>query len=317
MADFNFDTEENTDIETVNEYSEEFNKERENFDSEEVLPIQKDEQTGVDYSDPNDVMVTISDLKTPLVILFGPPSCGKTMTLIRLSRYLKKEGYNIEPIRDFRPSNDKYFKEFCDAFPQMINSDEKPRATPNMAFMLVKVSRNGGDPICQILEAPGELYFDPTNTTREYPLYLDIINDSSNKKIFVFLLEPNWLDKPIRDAYVDRIEAYKENIDSNDRVIFLGNKVDTVKSFIKSKGIVNIDNFRDFLSAKDGNGGQYPRVFSLFKEKRPIISWFKPYDCEFVPFSTGTFKENGKFVNSNDNYPKMFWDKICKYIGRR
>lgn len=90
MADFNFDTEENTDIETVNEYSEEFNKERENFDSGEVLPIQKDEQTGVDYSDPNDVMVTISDLKTPLVILFGPPSCGKTMTLIRLSRYLKK-----------------------------------------------------------------------------------------------------------------------------------------------------------------------------------------------------------------------------------
>ena len=34
--------------------------------------------------DPNQIRVTIADPNVPLVVLFGPPNCGKTMTLVRL-----------------------------------------------------------------------------------------------------------------------------------------------------------------------------------------------------------------------------------------
>ena len=33
--------------------------------------------------DPNRIQVTVKDKDVPLVLLFGPPACGKTMTLIR------------------------------------------------------------------------------------------------------------------------------------------------------------------------------------------------------------------------------------------
>ncbi len=45
-------------------------------------------------NDPNAIKVTIEDEKTPIVVLFGPPSSGKTMILVRLTRYLRKIGFN-------------------------------------------------------------------------------------------------------------------------------------------------------------------------------------------------------------------------------
>ena len=53
------------------------------------------------YDDPNEIKVIISNKNIPIVILFGPPSCGKTMLLIRLTRYLKSIGYSIKPIKNF------------------------------------------------------------------------------------------------------------------------------------------------------------------------------------------------------------------------
>ena len=61
-----------------------------------------------ELNDPAKIKVTIADASTPLIVLFGPPSCGKTMTLIRLTRYLRSiNGYAIEPVTCFRPAHDK------------------------------------------------------------------------------------------------------------------------------------------------------------------------------------------------------------------
>ena len=60
--------------------------------------------SAIEMNDPNSIRVTVSDPNAPLVILFGPPACGKTMTLVRMTRFLQAEGYIVSPIRHFRPT---------------------------------------------------------------------------------------------------------------------------------------------------------------------------------------------------------------------
>ena len=123
--------------------------------------------------DPNKIIVTIPNKKVPLVVLFGPPACGKTMTLVRLTRYLQSEGYIISPIREFRPSSDKNYDEICDNFDTMINSANAAASTNRVSFMLVDVLNKNGRSLCQILEAPGEHYFNPEKPRNGFPSYVN------------------------------------------------------------------------------------------------------------------------------------------------
>lgn len=82
-----------------------------------------------EMNDPNSIRVTISDDKSPLVILFGPPACGKTMTLVRLTRFLQAEGYIVSPIRTFRPTQDTNYANICDQFNDTMNSDNAASST--------------------------------------------------------------------------------------------------------------------------------------------------------------------------------------------
>ncbi len=270
------------------------------------------------FNNPNDVEVTISDKKTPIVVLFGPPACGKTMTLVRLSRYLKNclSGYQIKPVRSFRPDYDRNYKEMCDDFSQKLSASVAAEANSRMNFMLVSVSRNAGEPICQILEGPGELYFDPKkpNTRADATVYFNKITSSPNRKVYVIILEPNWRNEQDRRNYVERIRQLKKNMSPRDRIILLGNKVDKADEFIKSSGVVNVRGFINHMS------DQYAGLFGIFKETRPIISFFKPYDCDFVSFKSGTFCEDGsknmRFTEDSDKYPKNLWKTILKRVGR-
>lgn len=66
-----------------------------------------------ELNDPNSIKVTVSDPNTPIVILYGPPSCGKTMTLVRLTRFLVSHGYTVVPEKTFRPTYDENYKQLC------------------------------------------------------------------------------------------------------------------------------------------------------------------------------------------------------------
>ena len=45
--------------------------------------------------------ILVADNISPLVVLFGPAASGKTMTLIRLTRFLIEKGYYVVPDRLF------------------------------------------------------------------------------------------------------------------------------------------------------------------------------------------------------------------------
>ena len=122
----------------------------------QVLGLTKEET-----KDPNEISITIADQRTPIVVLFGPPSCGKTMTLVRLTRYLRTIGLKVEPITSFRPSADEHYAKMCKDFPGMIGSNDAANSTKNISFMLVRVLDSVGRVKCQILEAPGEYYYNP------------------------------------------------------------------------------------------------------------------------------------------------------------
>ena len=105
-------------------------------------------------NNPNGVVVTVADQQTPIVVLFGPPACGKTMTLIRMTRFLLSMGYTINPIRTFRPANDTIYQDICNKFHLIVNSNFAAQATSRISFMLVEVLDHNQRSICQILEAP-------------------------------------------------------------------------------------------------------------------------------------------------------------------
>lgn len=275
--------------------------------SSAVMGLSSEEQ-----SDPNKIIVTVTDPNTPIVVLYGPPSCGKTMTLVRMTRFLKSQGYRVEPEKTFRPARDAHYKQLCDDFNMMINSNNAATSTSNISFMLVKVMDNRGKPICQILEAPGEYYFNPEKPNNPYPAYVNRIFDSTtNRKIVAIMVEPDWDDFESRANYVSRISELKSRLGGGDKVVFVYNKIDKTH-FVDAPGQVNLG------EAIKNVQNLYPNIFVPFKNQNPITRFFKAYNCEFVPFMTGSYSEtmDGEltFTEGHPNYARKFWQTMLNLI---
>ena len=114
------------------------NEERATTTNDKIVGLSAEE-----LKDYNKISVTIADKDAPIVVLFGPPACGKTMTLVRLTRFLSENGYTITPVRTFRPTHDTNYSDLCDNFGTMIYQDDAAKSTYRISFMLVKVSKKG------------------------------------------------------------------------------------------------------------------------------------------------------------------------------
>ena len=263
-----------------------------------------------ELDDPNNIKVTIDDDSSPIVVLFGPPSCGKTMTLIRLTRYLSQIGFTVSPVKTFRPSYDQHYKELCDGFNGLVDSDSAALSNTRINFMLLSVFRQG-HPVCQILEAPGEHYYVGHGAAEAFPNYISNIIQNNNRKIWLFMVEPDWKDSEDRDGYVSRIRKLKSKIDMSDKGIFVFNKVDGT-NYVISKGKVNQKEAFKFVQK------QYKGIFEPFRNENPITRFFRKYRCAFVPFSTGTFHEKKagglSYEQGPDAYPRQLWNVIAKSI---
>lgn len=260
--------------------------------------------------DPNKVVANVVDKQAPIVVLFGPPASGKTMMLVRLTRYLKSIGYTVSPIRSFRPSYDANYKEMCDNYDIVINDTNAAQSTNKMSFMLVSVMKNGRC-ICQLLEAPGEHYFNPKMPLEGFPAYVNTIIHSSNRKIYCVMTEPDWKDQQDRSNYVTRIGELRRTMRPSDNAIFVLNKVDKTPFVIAPGQIHEAQALRQVEF-------WYPNIFVPFKNQNPITRFWKPYLCTFVPFQTGTYTkaQDGTMTYQEGpcEYPRKFWNVVLTAI---
>lgn len=259
-----------------------------------------------EISDPNAIKITISDSTTPIVVLFGPPASGKTMTLIRLTRYLTQNGYEVAPVKTFRPSYDSHYTKMCNEFNNMVNSDQAAKGTDTISFMLVTVLQKG-KPICQILEAPGEGYYKPKEDTGIFPKYVNNVINNKNRKIWLFVVEPDWLDEADRQGYAAKIKKLSTKMHSTDKVIFLCNKIDKTP-YVLGSGRINTN------AARTAIGNQYKGIFEPFRNENPITRFFSEHRCQFIPFSTGDYNERVdggiSYEAGDDCYPRNLWKAI-------
>lgn len=280
-----------------------------------VSPIHEQQPTphglsAEEQTDPNKISVTIADKSTPIIILFGPPSCGKTMTLVRMTRYLQSEGYTVQPIRTFRPTADTHYSDICKNFDGMINSSDAARSTNRISFMLVMVMKKG-KPICQILEAPGEYYFNPDDPFKQFPTYIHSIITGDNRKIWSIFVEPDWNDLTPRMNYVTKIGKLKSQLNPTDKVLFVYNKVDTTQ-YVISPGNVKLNLIQKNIE------DLYPNIFTFFENQNPITKFFTKYNCDLVPFQTGFYNESMTGLTYTEGpkpYAQALWNKWLKLIN--
>ncbi len=290
------------------------------FDDDDV---EEETYSEEEIRDVNKIRVNIDD-SCPVVLLFGPKGSGKTMALVRLTRFLEDNGYNLEPYRLFRPAHDKHYKKICDDFRHLCYSNYAPGGNDVINFMLVKVLDKYGRPICQILEAPGEHYFDAKFPEQPFPTYIQqIVTELPNKRIWAFIVQKDWnpdtevmengekVDAVLaRTEYTQRVQTIRRT--KQNRAIFICHKVDASPKTFLPNGRPNTKEFKRQIRLQYGN------IFQNWKNRNPLTKWFKPDCFYFVPFSAGAFstEDSGRtqYIKGDDWYPRMLWKAILKQV---
>lgn len=266
--------------------------------------------SSVEYNDANQISVHVPDDNIPLVMLYGPPTSGKTMLLVRLVRYLQERGYSASPVRTFRPSADSHYEGICSGFDRMIANDLAAAQTNLISFMLVEICK-AGRVVCRILEVPGEHILPSGDILSPYPLYFEEIANSNLRKIWLFILEPDWKDHSDRALYVKKIQMLRSRMNSRDKAVFVFNKVD-LTGLVMSAGRVNVKE----VQKKTSN--LYPGIFDTFRNVNPISKLWRSHNCSFVPFQTGTYitasDGSRRFSAGHAKYCDALWNAILKYI---
>ena len=97
-----------------------------------------------------------------------------------------------------------------------------------------------------------------------------------------------------------------------DKVIFVYNKID-LTPFVYGVGNVNIN------EAIRNVQNLYPNIFVPFENKNPLTKFFTKYNCEFVPFMTGSYSETMSggltYTEGHYVYAQKFWQAMLKLIN--
>lgn len=256
----------------------------------------------------------ISDKTLPLIILFGAHGCGKTMLLARLARYLLREGYSVDPIRDFWPECD-YYEKGCNIFYRYIDDKEVVSSFSLIHYLLLKVSK-AGRPICQLLELPGEHFFLENYPFEPFPLYIHALLELDMPRTCIFFLKKDRWCRNARSNYADKIASTIKLLNNRDHIILLHPKADYYPDLYdrgRPQAALFFSNIRE----------DYEAVFNKLSDRLNNSSWFykifKVSNYSFVAFSSGVFSGDPEkalqtFTESNDIYPAKLWDTILRSI---
>lgn len=260
-----------------------------------------------------DISVHVTNKTAPIVLFFGAPSSGKTMTLVRLAKYLRSKNYQLTVDSNFCRSAWEY-EENMNNFHEMLGTQYALKGTNRNDFLFIQIKDPKGNVVCQLLEGAGENYFPTQGRNRAslaFPRYMTEVFSTPNKKVWTFIAEPNWsINHSDKEEYVRRIQHCKSQFSGQkDKFIVLYNKVDVSGAMI-SKDSINVK------AAMKGCSDEYPGIFTTF-EKDGFFG--KSIKCEFVPFCTGYFGDLNSsnrinYTPSADSHPARLWDAILKSI---
>ncbi len=263
---------------------------------------------------------TIINNTVPVVVFVGPPASGKSMILVRLSKYLRSQGYTIKTDPTFL--NTEAYQRDCQEFQNSLNTVVALRGT--VKFLLVNIYKDGKE-IAKLLEAPGEDFYTPDpqkiaqGENDSIKPYLATIMTSTNPKSYVMLLD---LDSEIsfrrdayhRDSYSQRFltHFYPAINHKRDRIILLYNKID-VTMFGNINGCTNIQ-----LARQDAEL-HYKQLFASMKVSK-LGGFITGDNFAFKTFCTGMFsKQTDNLGNdyytynvADDIYPQELWNEIIK-----
>lgn len=263
-----------------------------------------------ELADVNNITVSIPDVQTPIVVFFGSKSSGKTLTLLRMIRFLEQHDHQVVPEAVFRPQSDRHYARMCNDLKTMAYNQYAPGGTDIVNFMLVKVLDSIGNPRCQILEAPGEHYFDGT-ATLQFPTYINAIRTSPNRKVWVFFVEQDWGENQTsRDLYAQKICQMQGLISPRDKIVFLINKVDCHRNQYLPNGRPNRKVFFNTIRQ------QYPNIFSKYQRTGLSKILFGEYNFQLVCFSSGVFTKTNDgrevWTLEDDAYCMDLWKALMK-----
>lgn len=247
-------------------------------------------------------IINIVDTQTPIMVMVGPPSSGKTMVAYRLFAWLANRGYTVDVDRILYPATFTKYQQFASNFHSTLFS-RFPNLATTQHLALYKVHDTRGYPILQIIDSQGSEWVDSNNESLRHGFHSAQINQvigSPNKKIWTYITEPNWGTAADRKSYVESIWLLQVATSRKDKHIVLLNKVDKDVS-LTHKGI---ECFLDM---------QYPALFETFRNKDFLFKWFRKYYCDILPFMTGQYNmenDHAIFTNGPDTYPEILWKKI-------
>lgn len=269
-----------------------------------------------------ETIFNIPEEQVPIIILFGPPACGKTMTLSRLCRYLIGIGYSVKPCTSFR--DDEYYHKLCERFTDSLFDDIAKPGSRIGDSILIEIRDKNGKLIKYIFDTAGECYFDPRDfyLTTFKPVSFHCILQlflSPNPKRWCFFVEPNYRDIQVREYYVKGLEYIQSHfiIPKKDKSIIIYNKIDKTPFLISP---TNVDHGAVCNSIKS----QYPGLLNLFQKHsliyRLLVMPLGIGCIKIISFMTGyfcSFRDNRgdeymKYNIGRDCYPKQLWNSIDK-----